>query len=56
MSSNSEWRFVMPPAPASPSTRSDRLTFSVIVATYNLADIVGEALSSAFAQTEPPMR
>lgn len=54
MSGNSEWRFVVPPAPASPSTRSDRPTFSVIVATYNLADLVGEALASAFAQTEPP--
>ena len=55
--SGGRWPFLAPPVPpgaedARPGDRTE-VTFSVVVAVYNVADLVGEALASAFAQTSP---
>ena len=43
-------------APAAPNTKpGEAPTFSVIVAAYNVADVIGDALDSLQAQTEPPL-
>lgn len=42
------------PAPEVPVTPGPRPTFSVIVASWQMADLIGEAIRSALAQTEPP--
>ena len=49
------WVFRAPPATLSLAHSSARedVTFSVVVAAYNVADLIGEALASAFAQTSP---
>lgn len=62
--STPEWKFRVPSiqqrpeaavgAPGAHAPGSAAPTFSVIVAVYNVADLIGEALDSAFAQTSPP--
>lgn len=42
------------PAPAGPVARAAPPTFSVAIAAYQAADVVGEAIASALAQTSPP--
>jgi glycosyltransferase involved in cell wall biosynthesis len=46
-------RFAAPP-PAGPLVRAAPPTFSVAIAAYQAADVVGEAIASALAQTAPP--
>jgi hypothetical protein len=50
---NDRWRFLAPP-PAVPVEPGPVPTFSMIVAAYNVADLIADALDSAFAQTVPP--
>lgn len=45
-------RFIAPPGPAQPRDR--RPTFSVIIAAYQAADTIAEALDSALGQTRTP--
>jgi glycosyltransferase involved in cell wall biosynthesis len=48
-------RFVLPPEPSEPRPgASAEPTFSVIVAAYQAAETVGDAVGSALAQTRPP--
>ena len=47
--------FRAPPGPAAKTERRDRATFSVVIAAYNAAGSIGEAVESALAQTEPPL-
>jgi glycosyltransferase involved in cell wall biosynthesis len=49
----SRWRFVAPP-PRAPVERGHVPSFSVIIASYQAADTIGEALESAFGQTVAP--
>jgi glycosyltransferase involved in cell wall biosynthesis len=42
------------PPPAGPVARAAPPTFSVAIAAYQAADVVGEAIESALAQTVPP--
>jgi hypothetical protein len=49
----SRWRFVAPP-PQVPVERGHVPSFSVIIACYQGADTIGEALESAFGQTAAP--
>jgi hypothetical protein len=51
--SEPRWRFLAPEA-TEQVTPGAVPTFSVIIAAYNVADLIGEALASAFAQTVPP--
>jgi cellulose synthase/poly-beta-1,6-N-acetylglucosamine synthase-like glycosyltransferase len=46
------WTFIAP-SPGAPVTPGRAPTFSVIVAAYNVADLIGEALDSALRQTVP---
>jgi hypothetical protein len=51
----SDWQ-VLAPAPAAVVTSLDKFpTFSILVAAYQVADVIGEALESAFAQTHPAL-
>src|SRR3712207_5895722 len=43
------------PMPDRPVHPGDAPTCSVIIAAYNVAPFLGDALSSAFAQTAPPL-
>jgi glycosyltransferase involved in cell wall biosynthesis len=47
--------FVAPPPPAGDPERGPTPTFSVIVAAYQAADTIGEAVASALDQTAPPL-
>ncbi len=49
------WPVVAPAPGAGTTSLDDAATFSVIVAAYQVADVVGEALESAFAQTLPAL-
>ena len=42
------------PPPAAPVERAAPPTFSVAIAAYQAADVIGEAIASALAQTAPP--
>jgi hypothetical protein len=42
------------PPPAGPVARAAPPTFSVAIAAYQAADVIGEAIASALAQTSPP--
>jgi glycosyltransferase involved in cell wall biosynthesis len=46
--------FLAPPAPAG-ARAGDPPTFSVVIAAYQAADVVGEAIQSALEQTTPPL-
>ena len=51
----SDWP-VLAPAPAAVVTSLDKSpTFSILVAAYQVADVIGEALESAFGQTHPAL-
>lgn len=50
----SQWNFLAPPAESMPPRPAERPTFSVVVAAYNVADLIREAIDSALAQTHPP--
>lgn len=45
----------MPPCPAEAQRAADEPSFSVVIAAYNVADFVGEAVASALGQTRPPL-
>jgi catechol 2,3-dioxygenase-like lactoylglutathione lyase family enzyme len=47
--------FGAPPGPAAGADRRGRATFSVVIAAYDAAGSIGEAVESALAQTEPPL-
>lgn len=49
------WKFLAPRPPASGvRLRTDPPTFSVIIAAYQAADVIGDAVASALGQTSPP--
>jgi hypothetical protein len=52
----SAWSFLAPPPPpaAPPDPPGAPPTFSVIIAAYDVADVIADALESAFAQTLAP--
>ncbi len=54
MTAPNTWRFLAPPAPSAASGAGGRPTFSVIMAVYQGAATVGEAVGSILAQTCPP--
>ena len=48
-------RVLVPPAPAEVQCAADEPSFSVLIAAYNAAEFVGEAVASALGQTRPPL-
>ena len=48
-------RRVLAPERMVPARRGPAPTFSVLIATYDAADVVGEAIESALRQTAPPL-
>src|SRR5262245_49042291 len=50
----SGWPILAPPPPAGAQSLDKPPTFSIIVAAYQVAEVIGEALDSAFAQTWSP--
>jgi GT2 family glycosyltransferase len=45
---------LLAPEPETPVPRGDVPTFSILIAAYQAAHVIGDALESAFAQTVPP--
>jgi GT2 family glycosyltransferase len=48
-------RVLVPPARAEAQRAADEPSFSVLIAAYNVAEFVGEAVASALGQTRPPL-
>ena len=46
---------LLAPEPTAPVEPAAVPTFSVIVAAYQVADLIGEAIESVLAQTAPPL-
>jgi Glycosyl transferase family 2 len=54
-SDGSRWPVLAPPPETAERPLARSPTFSVVVAAYQVADVIGEALDSALAQTLPPL-